>query len=254
MGLLAHAVQQLAAAGQALLLHGQHIHRHDDAHQEVHGEAHQPPDAGDHAAGDGGEHLLGAGQHLVGQQVQQILVIGLQILVDPVLHLGVLIQQVRDPAVNLVVIRFGVVDEHHHAVDELGDHHAEHQIQQQQHNGPGQQNADGPQPPGGVGDGLPFQPLDPVQARKNELFKPVDDGGQQIGHHQAHQHRRQNGRQLGQQPLQCAAHIERVVKHQNGADGEKDRQTPFQVAALTLHIVFSFVGPVGPDLLLYMIA
>lgn len=44
------------------------------------------------------------------------------------------------------------------------------------------------------------------------------------------------------------------VKHQNGADGEKDRQTPFQVAALTLHIVFSFVGPAGPDLLLYMIA
>ena len=79
-----------------------------------------------------------------------------------------------------------------------------------------------------------------AQARADQPLDPVDDGGQQICHHQAHQHRRQNGCQLRHHPLQRAVHIKRVIEHQNGADGEKNRQAPFQIAALSFHKGLSF--------------
>ena len=85
---------------------------------------------------------------------------------------------------------------------------------------------------GSVRNGFSLQALYAAQARADQPLDPVDDGGQQICHHQAHQHRRQNGCQLRHHPLQRAVHIKRVIEHQNGADGEKNRQAPFQIAAL----------------------
>ena len=218
--------------GQTLLLHGQQVHGDDDAHQEVGGEGHKTPDACPDAAGDGGEHLLGAGQYLLRQHLHEVVVVALQILLHPAGDLRVLLQQIGDPDIYLIIVAFGVVDKHGHAVDELGDQHAHQQIQQVRHHGPRQQDTDTPQQTAPeLGLLTLAQPLQPLT---DQALDPVDDGCQQIGHGEAVQHRGQHRHQLAQIALEGAVHIECIVKGKDGADGEKHRQAPFEIVAFLL--------------------
>lgn len=67
-----NAIEQLAAAGKALLLHRQQVDGDDDADDEVFRKDHHAEDAADDAAGDAREHLLRAGENLLGQQTERV--------------------------------------------------------------------------------------------------------------------------------------------------------------------------------------
>ena len=178
------------------------------------------------------------------QQGHAITVILCDKVGDPHRHLVLAVQQTVSPVIYLVIIRLSVVDEHGHAVDELGDQHAHQQVDQQDSHRLRQQNAEKPQDASGVlrvlfgKNPLPRSveyPLDPVHHRRQQV---CDD--------RAVYHRRQHGGQLAHELLQCTAHIKCVVKNQHGADGQKRRQPPLQVLCPVLHAHHSFSGLVPP--------
>ena len=236
--LVQHRVYHLAAAGQAFLLHGHQIDGHDDAHDQVGSEADHAPDTVPDAAGQGAQRPLCPRQDVILQQGHAIAVILGHKVRHPDGDLILAVQQAVGPVVHLIVICLRVVDEHGHAVHQLGDQHTHQQIHQQDGHRLCQQDAGKPQDARRVFDVLSGKRLLPPGVERP--LDPVHHRCQQVGDGAAVQHRCQHGEQLVHKVLERAAHIERVVKHQHGADGEKRRQPPLYILCPPFHPHHSF--------------
>ena len=97
---------------------------------------------------------------------------------------------------------------------------------------PSQQKADGP---GSTVRPFPGHP-DLVRFFHKELpLEKVDDRRQQIGNQGAVENGLHGRQEFGAKSERGLAAKERVVKQQNSADRQKDRQTQFKIAALLFH-------------------
>ena len=130
-----------------------------------------------------------------------------------------------DPVVHRVVVPLGVAHQLHHAGIQLREQHGEQGVQQRQHHHPRQGHGDGPAPFG----------WRPPAAAENDPLKPVDDGGQQIGHGRAVQHGGKNVRQHTGVGHDDAVPEYQVVDQQDGAYYAHRRQTPGKIVVILFH-------------------
>ena len=219
-------IDHLAAAGQTFFLHCQKVDGNDDPHDKVYGEVHHAADTGPDTTRQRCRHFLHLGQDRAGEGIDRIVVVLAQHIVGPAADLRVFLQPCIRPAVYFIIIVPGIFDQHGDAVDQLRDQHAHQPVQQRQHHGPCQQYGGCPQPRLTILDLPVLQAFDLTQTPEDDPLKPFCQRRQQVSHSQPVKDRSQHFGQLSQNLLQCAALIKGVIKHQDGAHGQKSRQAP----------------------------
>ena len=133
----------------------------------------------------------------------------------------ILLQQLRHPGVDRIIIRLHVAHQGHRTLVQLRDQDAEQRIERQQHQRPGQQNAAGA-----------HKALFSLAARNalDQFVKRVDDRREQIGHRRAVDHGAKRLEQHARQGHQHPVVKHRVVKDHECAGRQKRGKAPVKIA------------------------